>query len=97
MRVSWTDLDGLIRVGNDSDEQAEHHVDEEWDEGVKVKSAEQPHHVVLVPHVQEGGVHVVPIDEGEEALSHFVKCSELGTKNVCFFFVWYFSFSLIRK
>lgn len=88
MQANWTDLDGLIGVSNESDEQTEHHVDEEGDEGVEVKSAEKPHHVALLSHLQEGGVHVVPIDEREEALSHFVECSELG-KNNCH--VLYFS------
>ncbi len=75
--MTQTDLDGLIGAGNESDEEAEHHVNEEGDEGVEVDSAEQPHHVALVPHLQEGGVHVVPIDEREEAFCHFVKRSKL--------------------
>lgn len=79
-QVSQADLDGLIGVSNESDEQAEHHVDEERDEGVEVKSAEKPHHVALVSHLQKGGVHVVPVDEREEALRHLVECSELGKK-----------------
>lgn len=76
--MTQADFDGFIGVGDESDEQAEHHVDEEGDEGVKVESAEKPHHVALVSHPQEGGVHVIPIDEREKALCHFVKCSKLG-------------------
>lgn len=75
----WTDLDCLIGVGNEGDEQAEHHIDEEGDEGVEVKSAEKPHHVTLVSHPQESGVHVVAIEEREEALCHFVQRSKLKT------------------
>lgn len=74
-----TDLDGLVGVGNEGDEEAENHVDEEGDEGIEVKSAEKPHHVTLVSQPQESGVHVITIDEREEALGHFVKCSKLKT------------------
>lgn len=74
-----TDLDGLIGVGNEGDEEAEHHIDEEGDEGVQVKSAEKPHHVTLVSHPQESGVHVVAVEEREEALGHFVQRSKLKT------------------
>ena len=75
-------LDGLIGVCYKSDEEAEHHVDEEGDEGVEVKPAEQPHHVALVSHLQEGVVHVVPVDQREEALGHLVQRTELE-KNIC--------------
>lgn len=68
--VKCTNLNGLIGVCNESDEEAEHHVDEEQDEGVEIESAEEPHHVALVSHLQEGGVHVVPIDQREETLAH---------------------------
>ena len=70
-------LDGLVGVGDEGDEEAEHHVDEEGDEGVEVDSAEQPHQVRLVPHGFEGGVHVVAVDEREETLRHLVQGSEL--------------------
>lgn len=75
--VNQADFDGFVGVGDESDEQAEHHVDEERDEGVEVESAEQPHHVAFVSHPQKGAKHVVPVDEREEALCHFVKCSKL--------------------
>ena len=75
-----TNLDGLVGVSDESDEEAEHHVDEKGDEGVEVESAEEPHHVAVVSHLQEGGVHVVPVDEGEEALRHLVEGSELEEK-----------------
>ena len=75
-----THLDGLVGVSDESNEQAEHHVDEERDEGVEVESAEKPHHVALVSHLQEGGVHVVSVDQREEALGHPVERSELEKK-----------------
>lgn len=70
-------LDGFIGVCYQRDEEAEHHVDEEGDEGVEVDSAEKPHNVGFTPQLQEGGVHVVPIDQREEALGHLVQCSKL--------------------
>lgn len=70
-------LYGLICVRYKSDEEAENHVDEKGDEGVKVYSTEEPHHVDLIIHVQKGGIHVIPVDEREEALRHFVQCPEL--------------------
>lgn len=79
MNVNQSDLDGLVRVSDESDEEAEHHVDEERNVGVEVDSAEKPHHVAVISHLQEGGVHVIPIDEGEKAFRHLVKRSELET------------------
>jgi len=70
-------LDGLVGIGDEGDEEAEHHVDEEGDEGVEVDAAEQPQHVRLVPHLLEGGVHVVAVDQREEALRHLVQRPEL--------------------
>lgn len=74
----WTDLDGLVGVGNQRDEEAEHHVDEDGDEGVEVKSAEKPHRVTCVSHTQEGAVYVVAIDERKEALRRLGQCSKLN-------------------
>ena len=77
--VDWwgKHLDGFIGVGDEGDEEAEHHVDEEGDEWVEVDPAEQPHQVRLVPHGFEGSVHVVPVDEREETLCHLVQGPEL--------------------
>lgn len=36
-------LDGFIGVGDESDEERQHHVDEEGDEGVEVRPTEEPH------------------------------------------------------
>lgn len=76
-----TDFDGFVGVCDEGDEQAEHHVDEERCEGVQIDSAEKPHHVALVSHIKEGAKHVVSVNEREEALCHFVKCSELKNGN----------------
>lgn len=70
-------LDGVVGVGDDCDEEAEDHVDEERHKGVEVNPAEDPHHAVLALHVLEGGKHVVPVDQGEEALGHGVQGAEL--------------------
>lgn len=76
------DLDGFVGVSDESDEQAEQHVDEKRDEGVEVESAEKPHHVAFVFHPQKGAEHVVPIYEREETLCHFVKRSKLKEKGL---------------
>lgn len=70
-------LDGVVGVGDDRDEKAEDHVDEERHKGVEVNPAEDPHHAVLVLHVLEGGKHVVSVDQGEEALGYSVQGPEL--------------------
>lgn len=82
LKSGWTNPDGLIGVSDESDEQAEHHIDEEGDEGVKVKSAEKPRHIALVSHLQKSGIHIIAVDEWEKALGDFVECSKLGKINV---------------
>lgn len=74
---SMSHLDGVVGVGDDCDEKAEDHVDEERHEGVEVNPAEDPHHAALVLHVLEGGKHVVPVDQGEQTLRHRVQGAEL--------------------
>ena len=74
----WLHLDGLVGAGDEGDEEAEDHVDEEADEGVQVDLAEEPHQVAVLLHFGEGNEHIVPVDEGEEALGHHGKGSELG-------------------
>lgn len=73
-------LDGLVGVGDQGDEEAEHHVDEERDEGVQVTTTEQPHQVALLLHVLKGGEHVVSVDQGEQTLRHRVQGTELQTQ-----------------
>lgn len=71
-------LDGLVGAGDEGDEEAEDHVDEEADEGVQVDLAEEPHQVTVLLHLGEGDEHIVPVDEREEALRHHGKGAELG-------------------
>lgn len=79
-------LDGVVGVGDDCDEQAEDHVDEERHKGVEVNPAEDPHHAVLVLHVLEGGKHVVSVDQGEETLGHRVQGAELCQRDERIFY-----------
>lgn len=70
-------LDSLIRVGDEGDEERQHHVDEHWDEGVEVGSAEEPHQIVLVLQLGEGSEHVVAIQQGEQALRYTTQLLKL--------------------
>lgn len=79
--LKCTNLDGLVGVGDESDEEAQHHVDEERDEGVEIEPAEKPDHVALVSHLEEGSIHVVPIDQWEQTLAHLCKWPELEKQN----------------
>lgn len=63
-------LDGVVGVCDEGDEEREHHIDEEGDEGVEVDAAEQPHQAVFVLQLCKGGVHVVTVDQREQALGH---------------------------
>jgi len=61
-------LDDLIGVHDDGDEEGEHHIDEEADEGVEIKPAVNPHRKCFFHgDGAEGCKHVITIDEGEEA------------------------------
>lgn len=73
-------LDGVIGVCNEGDEEAEDHVDEEWNEGVEVDPAENPHEHAFLLHVLEGGEHVVSINEWEQTLWHRIQGPELKQK-----------------
>ena len=71
-------LDHLVRVHDDRDEEGEDHVDEETDETVKVDPAEHPNQDRLMHGDRvEGGEHVVPIDQAEQALAGGHKGGEL--------------------
>lgn len=61
-------LDGLVGSCDEGNEQRQHHVYEEGDEGVQVDLAEQPHHRAGLLHLGERHKHVVAVNEGEEAL-----------------------------
>lgn len=73
-------LDGAVGVGDDGDEKAEDHVDEERYEAVEVDPAEDPNQAALLLHVLEGGEHVVPVDQREQTLRHRVQRPELQPK-----------------
>lgn len=70
-------LDSLIRVCDESDEEWQHHVDEHWDEGEEVRSAEEPHQAVLVLQLGEGSKHVIAIQQGEQALCYTTQLLKL--------------------
>lgn len=53
--------DHLIGAGDEGDEERQHHVDEQGDEGVEVGPAEVPHQAVLVFEQRECGEHVVAV------------------------------------
>lgn len=67
------DLDGVVGSSDERDEEAQHHVDEEADEGVEVELGEEPDEAapaLLSLHCGERHEHVVPVDEREQALRH---------------------------
>lgn len=70
-------LDGLIGVRDESDEERQHHVDEQGDEGVEVCPAEEPHQSVFVLQLCEGGEHVVTVQQREQALCYTTQALEL--------------------
>lgn len=70
-------LYGLIGIHDDGYEQAEDDIDEERNEGVEIDAGEPPHHRVFAGSGGEGGKHVIPIDEGVEALHGWRESPEL--------------------
>lgn len=67
------DLDGVVGACDECDEETEHHVDEQADEGVQVELREEPDQAaaaLLRLHGREGHEHVIPVDEREQALGH---------------------------
>lgn len=70
-------LDHLVGAGDEGDEERQHHVDEQGDEGVEVGPAEVPHQAVLVFELREGGEHVVAVQQREQTLGHAVQLLEL--------------------
>lgn len=73
-----THLDGLVGVSDEGDEEWQHHVDEQGDEGVEVPPAEEPHQHVRVLQLSKGGEHVVAVQQGEQTLGHATQALELG-------------------
>lgn len=78
--VCRSHLDGGVGVGDDRDKKAEDHVDEERHKGVEIDPAENPNEAALLVHVLKGGKHVIPVDQGEQALRHRVQRPELPAK-----------------
>lgn len=74
-------LNGLIGSCDESDEQRQNHVDEEGDEAVQVNLAEQPHQSAALLHLRERHEHVVPVNEGEQALRYHGQRAELRREN----------------
>lgn len=70
------DADLVLRLGHncvvgssdERDEEGQHHVDEEGDEGVKVDLAEDPHQCAALLYLSKGYKHVVPIDQRKQTL-----------------------------
>lgn len=61
-----SDLDGVIGASDECNEEAQHHVDEEADEGVQVELGEEPHQAastLLGLHGRKRHKHVVAVDE----------------------------------
>lgn len=71
-------LNTLISICDESYEKAEHHVDEERDERIKVDPAEKPHHSVLLLELGKRREHVVPVHQGEEAFGHAAQTLKLA-------------------
>lgn len=71
--------DGVISSGDECDEEWQHHVDEEGNEGVKVDLAEGPHQRAAVLHLSECYKHVVSIDQRKQALWHHGQGAKLDT------------------
>lgn len=59
-------LDGVVRVHNHRNEQRQHDVDVEADEGVEIDAAEPPQHHRFVRHDGERREHVVAVNQSEE-------------------------------
>ena len=66
--MSQSDLDGLVGVIDESDEQAEHHVDEERDEGVMVNRMDSREYEKF-KKVEKGVSNV--IDDGSIDIKQF--------------------------
>lgn len=70
-------LDVVIGVCDESDEQTEHHVDEEWHKRVEIDPTEEPHHTTLLLHHLKRVEHVVSVYKRKQTLRHHVQSPEL--------------------
>ena len=72
-----THVERLIGVRDETNEHTEDHVDEEGDEQVEVDLAEDPESNRCLWHLLVSHVHVISIEEGEEALRGDTEVCEL--------------------
>lgn len=72
----------VVGSSDECNEEGQHHVDEEWDEGVKVDLAEDPHQCPTLFHLRKRHKHVVAVDQREEALRHHGQRAELRSKTL---------------
>lgn len=77
LEITAAYLDGLIGISNEGDEERQHHVDEQRDEGVEVRPAEEPHQNIFVLQLGEGGEHVVSVQQREQTLCHTTQALKL--------------------
>ena len=72
-----TNLDGLVSVHDDRDEDTEDDVDEEADEDVEVDATVPPRVRVLFTDRLKRVVHIIAVDEREQALACRTEVAEL--------------------
>lgn len=70
-------LDCFIRISNECNEETQHHIDEQTDEGVEVDPTEQPNQVTFLLHLCKGGKHVISIDQWKKAFRNHVESAKL--------------------
>ena len=70
-------MEGLVGVRDERDEHTEHHVDEEGDEDIEVDLGEDPGREGHPVHLNVRVEHVVPVEEGEQALRRGGRVPEL--------------------
>lgn len=73
--VSYFDV--VICVCDESDEQTEHHIDEERHKRVEIEPTEEPHHTTLLLHHPKRVEHVVSVDKRKQTLGDHVQSPEL--------------------
>lgn len=58
----------VVGSGDECNEEGQHHVDEERDEGVEVDLAENPDQRPALLHLSKRYKHVISVDQREQAL-----------------------------
>lgn len=77
LSLSLTHSDGVVGSGDEGDEERQHHVDEERDEGVEIDLTKKPHQCPAALHLGERGKHVVSVYQREQTLRHGGERAEL--------------------